>query len=301
MAVFSRRTIQRLINENANFLKKSETKEHIDKLNLNKKEYLKLLEDGKNINDLIRVYLNTEWEIVLLNSLSKFGNIIHEQRSGESKPDIFFTSSANNFEFLSDVTCITGKQDKDNIPLVFKNELKEIIDKENLGGFWRIFINGNSREVDFCKVKPKLKLGGKTQREEIYNSKKFTTFIKGIRKNPDIKHYFTFKKNKENPEPRPINQIELYKNVIIDISIQYEPRSFYQIEYSQFDDRKVVKFEDDEIYKSLLNKLNQLTKTNYEGCLGVFLCDGIGNTFNRGDLLHHSSREVVSKVVEIER
>ncbi len=294
MAIFSRRTLQRLINENAaNFLKKSETKKHINSLNLDKAEYLKLLEEGKNINDLIRVYLNTEWEIVLLNSLSKFGSIVHEQRKGRSKPDVLFTSSKYNFEFLADVTCITGKQDRDNIPLAFKNEFKGIIDKNNLSGYWKVYVNGNSREVDFCRVKSELKLGGKSQREKILNSKQFITFIENVKKSPKINHRFNFKENKENPEPRPVNQIELYKNVIIDISIQYEPRSFYQIEYSQFDDRKIVKFEDDEIYKSLFSKRNQLTKTNYEGCLGVFLCDGIGNTFNRGDLLHHSSRDVI--------
>ncbi len=85
----------------------------------------------------------------------------------------------------------------------------------------------------------------------------------------------------------------MYRNVIVDIRIEYEPRGFYQIEYSQFDDRKIVIVENDEIYEGLLNKYNQLVKTNYGGCLGIFLCDGIGNTFNRGDLVYKSSREVI--------
>ena len=87
----------------------------------------------------------------------------------------------------------------------------------------------------------------------------------------------------------------MYKNVIVDIRIEYEPRNFYQVEYSQFDDRKIVSIENDEIYKSLFRKYKQLAKTNYDGCLGIFLCDGIGNTFNRGDLVHKSSREVIHK------
>lgn len=293
MAIFSRRTIQKLINENADFLTKTQTRKHVDLLNLNKKTNRESLEDGKYINDLIKDYLSTEWEIVLLNSLSKFGKIIHEKRVGKSKPDIFFTSSQHNFKFVGDITCITGKQDQHNISLAFRNEFKEIIDKENLSGYWRISIYGNSREMDFCRVKPRLMLGGKTQREEILSSKEFNTFIERVKKNCKTKHSFTYTKNKENPEPLPASQIELYRNVIVDIRIEYEPRDFYQIEYSQFDDRKITIIENDEIYGSLLNKYNQLAKTNYNGCLGVFPCDSIGNTFNRGDLVYKSSREVI--------
>lgn len=281
MAIFSRRTLQRLISENASFLKKTQLRKHIDSLNFNKKQYRKLLEDGKHINDLIEIYLNTEWEIALLNSLSKFGELYYEKKIGGSEPDIFFKSSKHNFEFVADVTCITGKQDKDNISLAFKNEFKEILDREKLSGYWRIFVYGNSLEMDFCNAKPRLMLGGKDQREEIFNGKEFTTFIECVKKAPERKDSFTYKKNKEDPEPRPPNQIELYKNVIVDIRIQYEPRNFYQVEYSQFDDRKIVSIEDDEIYKSLSKKYDQLAKTNYDGCLGIFLCDGIGNIFKR--------------------
>lgn len=295
MAIFSRRTIQRLINENACFLTKTQTKKHIDALNLNKKKYQESLKDGKNTNDLIEVHLNTEWEIVLLNSLSKFGKIIHEKKIGKSEPDIFFTSYKNNFEFVGDITCITGKQDKDNISLAFKNEFKEIIDKEHPSGYWEIFLRGNSREMDFCNAKPRLMLGGKSQWEEIFRSKEFIAFIERVKKNPEKKESITYKKNKENPEPRPPNQIEMYRNVLVDIEVRYAPKNFYQVEYRQFDDRKIVSIESDEIYKSLLNKYRQLVKTQYDGYLGIFLCDGIGNTFNRGDLIHKSSREVIHK------
>lgn len=295
MAIFSRRALQRLIDENANFLGKAQTKKHTDALNFNKKNYKKLLEDGENTNDLVEIYINNEWEIVVLNSLSKFGNLIHEKRIGGSEPDIFFTSSRFNFEFLGDVTCITGKKDQDNVSLAFKDEFKEVIDKENLGGYWKILIRGNSREMDFCNAKPRLMLGGKTQREEIFNSKDFQAFIERVKKSSERKDSFTFTKTKQNPEPRLPNQIELYKNVIVDIEIKYEPSNFYQVEYWQFDDRAIVSIEDDEIYKSLVNKYSQLSKTNYEGCLGIFLCDGIGGTFSRRDFAFKSPRDVIHK------
>lgn len=294
MAIFSRRTLQRVINENAKFVKKKEAKKHIDALNVNE-EHQKLIEEGKKINEPIRTYLDNEWEVVVLNSLSKSGDVKHEEKIGGSKPDVFYTSKKYAFKFLGDITCITGTQDRDNVPLTFKNEFKEIIDRENLGGYWSIFINGNTREMDFCKVKPDLKLKTKEQRGKILTSEEFAAFIEKIKKNPEKKHSFTFKENKKNPEPLPKNQIELFRNVDIDVRIQYEPRSFYQVEVSQFDDRKIVNLENDEIYKSCFRKYEQLVKTNYPGCLGIFLCDGIGDTFNRGDLLYSNSKQVIYK------
>jgi hypothetical protein len=293
MAIFSRRTLQRLIDENADFLTKTQTQKHVDSLNLSKKIHLKLLESNMNINDLSEIYLNTEWEIAVLNCLSKFGEIIHEKRIGASEPDIFFTSDDESINFVADITCITGKQDKDNISLIFKHELKAIIDKEKLDGYWEIWVNGNSREMDFLNAKPRLMLGGKSHREEILNSKKFISFIERIKNNPERKHSFEYKKTSESFEPRPPNQIEMFRNVLIDIRIDYEPTKFYQIEYKHFNDRQIVKSENDEIYKSLLKKYNQLIKTNYNGFLGVFLCDGIGNTFNRADSLHKTPRDVI--------
>ena len=297
MAIFSRRTLQRLINENSSILNKTQTKKHVDSLNLNKNKYQEWLESGKNINDLIEIYLNTEWEVALLNSLSKFGKVTHEGKIGKSEPDIFYTSNKNDFEFVGDITCITGKQDKDNIALAFKNEFKEIIDREHPSGYWEIFLRGNSREMDFCDAKPRLMLEGKSQWKEIFDSQEFITFIECVKRNSERKDSFTYQKNKENPEPCPPNQIEMYRNVLVNIEVRYEPRNFYQVEYRQFDDRKIVSIENDEIYKSLLKKYNQLIKTQeeYKGYLGIFLCDGIGNTFNRGDSVHKGSREVIQK------
>lgn len=294
MAIFSRRTIQRLINENVSFLRKTQVKKHLDLINLNKKEYEKLLESGKNTNDLIETYINTEWEIVLLNSLSKFGEIRHERKIGTSEPDISYVAYENDFEFVGDVTCITGKQDKDNISLAFKNELKEIIDVQHPSGYWEVFLRGNSREMDFCNAKPRLMLEGKSQWNEIFSSNQFIEFIERIKKNPVVKDCFNYKKSRENPEILLPNQIDMYRNILVDIEIRYEPRSFYQVEYRQFDDRKIVKIEKDEIYKSLLKKYNQLIKTQHIGCLGIFLCDGTGNTFNRRDSLHSNSTDVIN-------
>jgi hypothetical protein len=75
MAIFSRRTIERLIHENSNFPNPIQPYTHLNKLNF--KNHVKQLKKGSDINDLISIYLNTEWEIVLLNVFS-----MTETRSG---------------------------------------------------------------------------------------------------------------------------------------------------------------------------------------------------------------------------
>ena len=65
MAIFSRRAIQRLIEENTAFLSRKQTQTHIAKLNLH--------------NESI---LATEWEVVLLNAFSKLGTVKHEPNWG---------------------------------------------------------------------------------------------------------------------------------------------------------------------------------------------------------------------------
>jgi hypothetical protein len=66
MAIFSRRTLQRLINENASFLTTKQLKKHVDSLN-NADEHS----------------LGAEWEVVLLNCFSKAGTVTHEPKLGK--------------------------------------------------------------------------------------------------------------------------------------------------------------------------------------------------------------------------
>ena len=63
MAIFSRRILQRIINENARILSDGQLRSHIKRLN----RMHKTLE------------LGDEWEVVLLNAFSKVGRVTHEE------------------------------------------------------------------------------------------------------------------------------------------------------------------------------------------------------------------------------
>ncbi len=73
MPIFSRRVLQRLLDENRNFLEERQVKELVNRLNSLDKS------------------IATEWEVVLINALSKLGNVFHENNfGGETNPDIYF-------------------------------------------------------------------------------------------------------------------------------------------------------------------------------------------------------------------
>ena len=95
MAIFPRRILQRMINENAEFLSEGQTKRHVRQANRMPKEQT----------------LAYEWEVVLLNALGKVGKVVHEKGfGGSSKADIHLESFDNpEANFVADITAISDK------------------------------------------------------------------------------------------------------------------------------------------------------------------------------------------------
>src|SRR4051812_46226864 len=89
MAIFSRRTLQRLIHENAIFLTAKQTKDHVKRLN------------NKD--------LSVEWEIVLLNVFGKLGTVIHEKKFNGKNPDLYSISADEGFSFLADIKTVSDE------------------------------------------------------------------------------------------------------------------------------------------------------------------------------------------------
>lgn len=118
MALFSRRTLQRILNENTNFLNSEQSVAHVKRLN--------------EATDL-----STEWEIVMLNAFSKLGNVIHEPKNlGNRQIDLCFCASENiGYSFVADITTVSDDGlDKNNPQHLFMQELHRILKKYNLDG-----------------------------------------------------------------------------------------------------------------------------------------------------------------------
>src|SRR5437773_6045056 len=92
MAVFSRRTVHRMLNENSSFMSKEELDQHVARLNAK----------GFQIID-------TEWEVAVLNAFSKTGKVQHEpQLEGTSRLDLLFTH-AGGFQLLADIVTVSDE------------------------------------------------------------------------------------------------------------------------------------------------------------------------------------------------
>src|SRR5260221_6593775 len=115
MAIFSRRILQRLIDENDKFLKKRQTRNHVAELN--------------------RGNIAFEWEVVLLNGLSKVGQVAHEKNfKGTTKPDIYFETRENpHHNFAADITTVSDKGLEAQNPFdALQDELIKIVKAHDL-------------------------------------------------------------------------------------------------------------------------------------------------------------------------
>src|SRR5580704_9810007 len=93
MALFTRRRLQRILNENAGFLKQDQLSTSV-----------------KHLNSISDEYLAKEWELALLNAASKHGHVEHEPgASNERKPDLRFRSNDGGVAFIADVATISDR------------------------------------------------------------------------------------------------------------------------------------------------------------------------------------------------
>jgi hypothetical protein len=124
MAIFCRRTLQRLINENATFLSRKQLVSHVSKLN-----------DGD---------LSAEWEVVLLNVFSKVGKVVHEQRFNGKKPDVYLMSHREDVSFLADIKTVSDEGIELQNPQRHLHErLHDEVVKHGIRGHWRLDVGGD--------------------------------------------------------------------------------------------------------------------------------------------------------------
>src|ERR1041384_772074 len=186
MAIFSRRTIQRLINENASFLTRKQIKNHVDKLN-----------NGD---------LGAEWEVVLLNVFSKLGRVEHEKNFNGKKPDINFISKDRSLEFLADIKTVSDEGiELKNSQKQLDERLHEEIKEKNIKGTWSCAIGGNYEEARKNGSMVQLKLPALARfNQEIFNES-WEEFTSEIQKQPGRKHTYEIKTD------------------TVDLSISYRP------------------------------------------------------------------------------
>lgn len=250
MAIYSRRILQRLINENAQFLLERQTKNHVQQLNRMPK-------------DLTLAY---EWEIVLLNALSKVGKVLHERNFGGSRnADIYFEEIDNpKASFVADITTISDKGADQNNPYeALSNMLHELVQKFGLRpNSFDLTVGRHPGPIFKGGSKLKLKLPGSARFSQTIFGKKFDAFIYRVLENPQATDRYEVKTDDA------------------DVEISYIPNQKYATGgYSVY--TALYSMTENTAYQALESKAFQLVGTNFRGPLGIFLCDGGSSLFSK--------------------
>src|SRR5687767_14973375 len=95
MAIFGRRTTQRLIDETAEVISRSQIRKLVDDLNAMSET----------------LTLNPDWELLLLYVFSKIGRLKHDQSfGGTRKPDLYFECRTHaQVRFVADIRTVSDK------------------------------------------------------------------------------------------------------------------------------------------------------------------------------------------------
>jgi hypothetical protein len=243
MAIFSRRTIQQMINGNAAFLTEEQIDKHIFRLDSNSFESIA-----------------TEWEVVVLNVFSKIGHVEHEPNLGTSrKLDLRFTHYGDQSQFVADIATVSDEGYEDETPLkAFDIEFRHHIKRAGLA---------------FCdfgySVKPQPPTDAKTRlilpkqkyfSEEIFN-KQFKTFLWEVKHNlgeARSHHILTDKTN---------------------IVITYDPEKKASRGAGYVYTLAISKTQNP-VYNALRSKQRQLRQIEFSGAKGIIVCDGGSHMFN---------------------
>lgn len=244
MSIFPRRVIQRLLNENRNFLSPEQVADHVNKLNS---------PDNSS--------LATIWEVMVLNALSKIGQVIHEKEyEGSRKPDIYFES--NRVEpFVADITSISDDAYEKENPINYFRECLGNFFKNSDLSLKGISINvGDIMVGNYGDRKLKLALPEKKDIPQ-FIKKECYTIREAIKNNPNKGYNTTINSNQ------------------IKISISFNPRVKYSTgSHSSYN--TPYSLTKNPLYNSLKKKAKQLRDSEYKGIMGIFTCDGECNSLN---------------------
>lgn len=253
MAIFSRRSLQRLLQENASLLSIKQSNELVGRLNLGE--------------------IPAEWEVVLLNAFSNAGSVGYEKNfGGHRKGDIYFEdTNQSGGKFLAEVTTVSDDGlDKLNPVEDLIAELNGIARRNSINPVYFSLRVGDGNQKQYKGgPKARLKLPRKAHFEAKIFGPKFHSFLSDIKQQPAKPHRFEI------------------KNSEIDLTLDYLPKGLH-LNASWTSYKVVYSLTENRIYSALHDKDVQLQNTQFKGPIGIFLCDG-GCRFLAGETLGNLS------------
>lgn len=241
MALFSRRILQRALDESESYLNHKQRENTCNLLNTVRPDYLAI-----------------EWEQIILNAASKIGRIQHEPAfGGLTKPDLLL--EVPGLRFIADVTAVSDRGfQKSNPTDALDEEFRRQLRKHKLsGGGFDIQIDAHPRSVyRDSPDKPGLKL----PKISAFHTKIFTAdfrrFLENVRKNPEQSHHLD----------------AVHSDTGVHFSYHPARRGTNSSSHLSFDFANVI--DQNPVYNALRAKADQLRNTKFIGVKGIFLCDG---------------------------
>lgn len=240
MAIFSRRIVQRMLDENASFLTKAQLEQHVSKLNR---------EDFQSFD--------TEWEVAVLNAFGKLGKVVHEPAlEGPALLDLLYTHDDGS-SFLADITSVSDEGFEEQSPFkAFYVELQERLRKAGL--LYKGWSLGVGEHQVGYRERRRLALPPREEfAKEIFNAN-FKEFLREVNEHPEQSRTYTVSTAKTA------------------VSLTYNPqgRSFTSNLGAY---NEVMTKDQNPVFNALRKKAKQLKKVSYAGPKGIILCDGGSN------------------------
>jgi hypothetical protein len=241
LAIFSRRTLQRLLDENAAFMRAAQLATHVSALNRNNAQSL-----------------DFEWEVVVLNALHRRGLVSYEPTlPGSSRPDVLFgltSADHGGAEFLAEIATVSDQGRHEANPLeAYRIEVLRRLRKAQLkAGNFTLRVNG---EVEGKKNRrgARLHLPPVRDMATVFDSE-FERFLSSCRAQPSDKREF----------------VRLQPG-IVNLVISYDPAQLY-FSCSYMSYRVAYSLTKNPIHNVLTRKAEQLKAASHPLASGVILC-----------------------------
>jgi hypothetical protein len=245
MGIFSRRAIQRMLNENAAFLTREQLKEKISRLNKGSFQSLE-----------------TEWEVAVLNAFSKIGQVQHEPNlNGTSKLDLLFVSDRDTHaQMIADIATVSDEGfERENPGKFFHVAFDRQIQKTGLRANSFGYVVHYYPLQDIDKIKLMLPPRGEFGRQ-IFNDK-FRRFIGQMKANPSQTYNYKISTAQTN------------------ILITYDPhQKFFSASCPTY--TRPISKDRNPVYNALKGKAQkQFKNLSFGGPRGIILCDGASRMF----------------------
>lgn len=262
MGLMPRRVLEPLLRENSLFLQDSQSQRHVDGLNRR---------DAQS--------LATEYEVLLLNALSKVGEVVHEpDLGGSSRPDIFFRSAESGVSFVADITCVSDADAyRVNAVEELQEQFRKLLPKHGVrpGGF-SFRIDG---QVIGPPGKRKTRLSLPPRPEIPRLIEDLTGFVRTVGMAPGSPHATTISRPGAS------------------LTVSYDPRNRFGMMVSHLSFTYPLSLRNNPLANRLHDKAKQLRDTGFTGPAGVIVCDGYCTSLNDEGLsatAHFTGRQIVT-------